>query len=117
MTLCNLATLDALSIPSLDCNQNVDKQHEVMGDRETDSPSLRVSPQPVLGGMAGDGYDQSNSEDSSLSDSDRTLIGDAPGEFFVVNETVFILNKTKVTLVKKYVYVLILAKLCSALQN
>lgn len=115
--MCNLATLDALSIPSLDCNQNVDKQHEVMGDRETDSPSLRVSPQPVLGGMAGDGYDQSNSEDSSLSDSDRTLIGDAPGEFFVVNETVFILNKTKVTLVKKCFYVLILAKLCSALQN
>lgn len=108
VTLSNLATLDSLSIPSLDCNQNVDKQHEVIGDRETDSPSLRVSPQPVL---AGDGYDQSNSEDSSLSDSDRTLIGDAPGKFFVCKEIVFILNKTKVTLVKKFVYVSILAKL------
>lgn len=62
----------------------MDKPHEVIGERETDSPSLRVSPQPGLGGMGGDGYDQSNSEDSSLSDSDRTLIGDAPGKFSFV---------------------------------
>lgn len=48
------------------------------GDRVSNSPSLRVSPQPnnVIEGFG----DQSNSEDSSLSDSDRTLIGDAPGD-------------------------------------
>ncbi|KAL1516679.1 hypothetical protein ABEB36_000560 [Hypothenemus hampei] len=66
-------TLELLSIPSLDLNQNVDQERE-----NAVSPNLRVSPQPGASGMCGDGYDQSNSEDSSLSDSDRTLIGDAP---------------------------------------
>ncbi|XP_050304675.1 ubiquitin carboxyl-terminal hydrolase 47, partial [Anthonomus grandis grandis] len=69
-------TLETLSIPPLDINQNVEKQ-EPINDRPN-SPSLRASPQPITGGMCGDGYDQSNSEDSSLSDGDRTLIGDAP---------------------------------------
>ncbi|XP_019770747.1 ubiquitin carboxyl-terminal hydrolase 47 isoform X2 [Dendroctonus ponderosae] len=71
------ATLEMLSIPALDFNENTDKQ-DATSDRESNSPNLRVSPQPGLGGMCGDGYDQSNSEDSSLSESDRTLIGDAP---------------------------------------
>ncbi|XP_066151071.1 ubiquitin carboxyl-terminal hydrolase 47 [Euwallacea fornicatus] len=74
------ATLESLSIPSLDCNQNVDKPEQVC-DSESNSPSLRVSPQPGVSVMGGDAYDQSNSEDSSLSDSDRTLIGDAPTEY------------------------------------
>lgn len=58
-----LGTLEALSIPPLDLNQNL----EVCSER-------RASPQ-------GFGGDQSNSEDSSLSDSDRTLVGDAPGTY------------------------------------
>ncbi|KYB28299.1 ubiquitin carboxyl-terminal hydrolase 47 [Tribolium castaneum] len=68
-------TLDGLFIPNLD----PDKLGAVTTDR-TNSPSLRISPQPgVL--SCGDNFgDQSNSEDSSLSDSDRTLVGDAPGE-------------------------------------
>lgn len=78
--MCNfLATLEMLSIPALNFTETTDKQ-EATSDRETNSPNLRVSPQPGLGGMCGDGYDQSNSEDSSLSESDRTLIGDAPSK-------------------------------------
>ncbi|CAH1119608.1 unnamed protein product [Phaedon cochleariae] len=73
----DIATLESKSIPSLDLNQNLDKLELGSGDRCTNSPSLRVSPQPGTG----DGFgDQSNSEDSSLSDSDRTLVGEAPGE-------------------------------------
>ncbi|KAJ8945954.1 hypothetical protein NQ318_016782 [Aromia moschata] len=64
--LCLLtATLESLSIPSLDLNQNLDKLE------------LARSPRSLALAMAGD---QSNSEDSSLSDSDRTLVGEAPGE-------------------------------------
>nr|XP_023028042.1 ubiquitin carboxyl-terminal hydrolase 47 isoform X1 [Leptinotarsa decemlineata] len=70
-------TLEMLSIPSLDLNQNLDRLELGSGDRCTNSPNLRVSPQPGTS----DGFgDQSNSEDSSLSDSDRTLVGEAPGE-------------------------------------
>ncbi|XP_057671617.1 ubiquitin carboxyl-terminal hydrolase 47 [Diorhabda carinulata] len=73
----DVATLESLSIPSLDLNQNLDKLELGSGDRCTNSPNLRVSPQPG----PGDGFgDQSNSEDSSLSDSDRTLVGETPGE-------------------------------------
>ncbi|KAJ8928112.1 hypothetical protein NQ314_019338 [Rhamnusium bicolor] len=72
----DVSTLETLSIPSLDLNQNLDKLELTSVDRGTSSPSLRISPQPGHG----DGFgDQSNSEDSSLSDSDRTLIGEAPG--------------------------------------
>lgn len=75
-----LATLEFLSIPSLDLNQNLDKLDLACGDRGSNSPGLRVSPQPCLG----DGFgDQSNSEDSSLSDSDRTLVGEAPGNYLI----------------------------------
>lgn len=74
-----LVTLELMSIPPLDLNQN--KQEQASGDRQTNSPSLRVSPQPGVGACSGEGFgDQSNSEDSSLSDSDRTLVGDAPGK-------------------------------------
>ncbi|CAH1998952.1 unnamed protein product [Acanthoscelides obtectus] len=73
----DIGTLESLSIPSLDLNQNLDKLELGGGDRGSSSPNLRVSPQPGVS----DGFgDQSNSEDSSLSDSDRTLVGDAPGE-------------------------------------
>lgn len=73
-----LGTLEALSIPPLDLNQNIDRSEMGSGDRLSNSPSLRVSPQPNNATIEGFG-DQSNSEDSSLSDSDRTLVGDAPG--------------------------------------
>ncbi|CAH0547726.1 unnamed protein product [Brassicogethes aeneus] len=78
----DVGTLESLSIPSLDLNQNLDKLELSGGGAGASSPGLRVSPQP--GGMSGDGFggDQSNSEDSSLSDSDRTLVGDAPGGEF-----------------------------------
>uniref|UniRef100_A0A6P7GLW5 Ubiquitin carboxyl-terminal hydrolase 47 n=1 Tax=Diabrotica virgifera virgifera TaxID=50390 RepID=A0A6P7GLW5_DIAVI len=73
----DVATLESMSIPSLDLNQNLDKLELGSGDRCTNSPNLRVSPQPGHG----DGFgDQSNSEDSSLSDSDRTLVGETPGD-------------------------------------
>lgn len=70
-------SLEALSIPSLDLNQNLDR---IEMEHTTNSPSMRVSPQPssiMSNEFIGD---QSNSEDSSLSDSDRTLVGDAPGK-------------------------------------
>lgn len=74
---CDAETLEYLSIPSLDLNQNLERMELGGGDRGTNSPNLRVSPQPY----PGDGIsDQSNSEDSSLSDSDRTLVGEAPGK-------------------------------------
>lgn len=73
----DVETLESLSIPSLDLNQNLERMELGGGDRGTNSPNLRISPQPY----PGDGVsDQSNSEDSSLSDSDRTLVGEAPGE-------------------------------------
>ena len=67
-------------IPSLDSVQNNENKLEASVTDRTNSPSLRISPQP--GAMScGDTFgDQSNSEDSSLSDSDRTLVGDAPGK-------------------------------------
>lgn len=72
----DIGTLEMLSIPSLDLNQNLDNSNGA------NSPNLRVSPQPSGGMCGGDGFgDQSNSEDSSLSDSDRTLVGDATGEY------------------------------------
>lgn len=73
-----IVTLEGLFIPALEASQSMDKLDLLMVDR-TNSPSLRISPQSgMMNG--GDGFgDQSNSEDSSLSDSDRTLIGDAPG--------------------------------------
>lgn len=76
-----LGSLEILSIPSLDLSNNIINSDE----RNTNSPNLiqRVSPQPGGGTncCSGDGFgDQSNSEDSSLSDSDRTLVGDAPGK-------------------------------------
>ncbi|XP_065160400.1 ubiquitin carboxyl-terminal hydrolase 47 [Atheta coriaria] len=71
-------TLDILSIPSLDANQCLDRIEIGAGDRESNQSSLRVSPLP---GPNSELFgDQSNSEDSSLSDSDRTLVGDAPGD-------------------------------------
>ncbi|KAK4877199.1 hypothetical protein RN001_009705 [Aquatica leii] len=66
-------TLESLSIPPLDFNQNLDKNEFNAGYR------LRTSPQPGPNISEAIG-DHSNSEDSSLSDSDRTLVGDAPGE-------------------------------------
>lgn len=76
-------TLEALSIPPLDCNQNSDKL-----DRGTSSPNLRTSPLPSVG-LTSDGLgDQSNSEDSSLSESDRTLVGNQPG-IIAVNKFVY----------------------------
>ncbi|KAJ8985542.1 hypothetical protein NQ317_019925 [Molorchus minor] len=73
----DVGTLESLSIPSLNLNQNLDKLELSGNDRGIHSPGLRASPQPVPGDAFGD---QSNSEDSSLSDSDRTLVGEAPGE-------------------------------------
>lgn len=53
-----------------------------MTDRVSNSPNMRISPQPGPSLCTNEGFgDQSNSEDSSLSDSDRTLVGDAPGIF------------------------------------
>lgn len=70
----------------MDLNQNLDKLELGSGDRGTNSPNLRVSPQPYTG----DGTsDQSNSEDSSLSDSDRTLVGDAPGNNSLQQQDIF----------------------------
>ncbi|XP_031348562.1 ubiquitin carboxyl-terminal hydrolase 47 isoform X2 [Photinus pyralis] len=63
-------SLESLSIPPLDLNQNLDK------NEFSSTYRLRTSPQPVCEAFG----DHSNSEDSSLSDSDRTLVGDAPGE-------------------------------------
>lgn len=80
-----LVTLELLSIPPLDLNQNQDKQDSGSGDRQMNSPSLRVSPQPGSGNCSEGFGDQSNSEDSSLSDSDRTLVGDAPGKNSVLS--------------------------------
>lgn len=57
-----IGTLESLSIPTLDQNQNCNIGG---GDRTI----------PCCDGLS----DQSNSEDSSLSDSDRTLVGDTPG--------------------------------------
>lgn len=73
------ATLETMSIPSLDINQNIDRL-DMAVDRSMGSPSMQVSPQPgpLICNEVGD---QSNSEDSSLSDSDRTLVGEAPGIF------------------------------------
>lgn len=68
-----LGTLESLSIPSLDLNQNLER---VEPATFTDRLNLRSSPQPACESVS----DQSNSEDSSLSDSDRTLVGDAPGK-------------------------------------
>lgn len=68
-------TLESLFIPSLD----PDKLELITTDR-TNSPSLRISPQPGVMNCGDNFGDQSNSEDSSLSDSDRTLVGDAPGK-------------------------------------
>lgn len=69
-----------MSIPSLDINQNIDRI-DMSIDRPTNSPNLRISPQPAAVMCSNEAFgDQSNSEDSSLSDSDRTLVGDAPGK-------------------------------------
>lgn len=75
--------LEALSIPPLDHNQNMENKTDPPplppNTERSSNPSPRVSPQPV--GSCGEGFgDQSNSEDSSLSDSDRTLVADAPGD-------------------------------------
>lgn len=76
----DVGTLEFLSIPPLDLNQNIDKIEIGSGDRCANSPSLRVSPQSGCA-MSNEAFgDQSNSEDSSLSDSDRTLVGEAPGK-------------------------------------
>ncbi|XP_017780460.1 PREDICTED: ubiquitin carboxyl-terminal hydrolase 47 isoform X2 [Nicrophorus vespilloides] len=75
----DINTLEQLSIPQLDSNQNLEKIETGSGDRASNSSSLRVSPQPAIPGCEMFS-DQSNSEDSSLSDSDRTLVGDAPGD-------------------------------------
>lgn len=115
------STLDVLSIPPLDLNQNCEKLESGAGEPAvlagiSVSPKLpSVSPvqgtpttvpsastMPIVSSMQqmpviaqppppmpevedtvapGGGHsDQSNSEDSSLSDSDRTLVGDAPDE-------------------------------------
>lgn len=90
--------LDSLAIPSLDLNQNVDNSDMAGGDG-TNSPcnisrtaassnglnkaNLVLLPRSGMNSNSAlyDGFgDQSNSEDSSLSDSDRTLVGDNPGE-------------------------------------
>lgn len=67
-------TLESMSIPPLDHNQNLDTNKTESSIDRNISP--RVSPQPAVENFG----DQSNSEDSSLSDSDRTLVGDAPGD-------------------------------------
>lgn len=94
--------MEVLSIPPLDLNQNsCEKGTENAGGDATVnshnnvnnlSPKLaRYSPANVTSGIqqllpetedvaAAAHSDQSNSEDSSLSDSDRTLVGDAPDE-------------------------------------
>ncbi|CAG9864755.1 unnamed protein product [Phyllotreta striolata] len=74
----DIATLESMSIPSLDLNQNLDKLELDSGDRCTNSPNLRQSPQP--GAQTDGSGDQSNSEESSLSDSDRTLVGETPSD-------------------------------------
>ncbi|XP_044748604.1 ubiquitin carboxyl-terminal hydrolase 47 isoform X2 [Coccinella septempunctata] len=61
-----LGVLESLSIPTLDQNQNSNRLDIGAGDRAV----------PCCDGLG----DQSNSEDSSLSDSDRTLVGDTPGD-------------------------------------
>jgi hypothetical protein len=73
-----LVILEGLFIPTLD-SQVSDKLEPTITDR-TNSPSLRISPQPGVMNCGDNFGDQSNSEDSSLSDSDRTLVGDAPGD-------------------------------------
>lgn len=90
-------TLEVLSIPSLDLNQNAcDKvENGAGGDSVHNSTSPKLSryspnsgagPSPASNVLAEEDVaaathsDQSNSEDSSLSDSDRTLVGDAPDE-------------------------------------
>ncbi|KAK9871493.1 hypothetical protein WA026_012864 [Henosepilachna vigintioctopunctata] len=71
--------LEMLSIPLFDPNQNLERLDMSLDDRN--SPNLSDSPQQATTGICCDGFgDQSNSEDSSLSDSDRTLVGDAPGD-------------------------------------
>lgn len=75
----DIGTLEVLSIPPIDLNQNIDKIDMGSGDRCVNSPSLRISPQAGCAMSNEACGDQSNSEDSSLSDSDRTLVGEAPG--------------------------------------
>lgn len=83
-----LGTLEALDIPPLDLNQNFDKLDMIPERPVSNSPNLRTaSPQPV---SICEGFgDQSNSEDSSLSDSDRTLVGDAPGKILIKRQELF----------------------------
>lgn len=74
-----------MSIPPLDLNQNIDIITDNKPESATTSSSSnispRASPQPVVVSSSVEGFgDQSNSEDSSLSDNDRTLVGDAPGD-------------------------------------
>lgn len=95
-------TLEVLSIPPLDLNQNnCEKTIEnAAGDASAHVPpnANNLSPKlphfspahgtPVIQPLLSESEDvttaahsdQSNSEDSSLSDSDRTLVGDAPDE-------------------------------------
>lgn len=68
-----LGRLEAMSIPALDRNHNIEKVDYGSGDRVSSKSALVNSSCELLS-------DQCNSEDSSLSDSDRTLVGDAPGE-------------------------------------
>nr|XP_022915816.1 ubiquitin carboxyl-terminal hydrolase 47 [Onthophagus taurus]XP_022915817.1 ubiquitin carboxyl-terminal hydrolase 47 [Onthophagus taurus]XP_022915818.1 ubiquitin carboxyl-terminal hydrolase 47 [Onthophagus taurus] len=79
----DISTLESLSIPPLDLNQNMDDGLNLTTtDRELYQkfyPKMYPSQTTTATEMDGFG-DQSNSEDSSLSDSDRTLIGDAPAE-------------------------------------
>lgn len=90
-------TLEVLSIPPLDVNQNCCDKEIGAGEPNPNTPSASTSPKlprvsPIQGAPqlmppppdaedSGAPSDQSNSEDSSLSDSDRTLVGDAPDEY------------------------------------
>ncbi|XP_018335481.1 ubiquitin carboxyl-terminal hydrolase 47 [Agrilus planipennis] len=84
------STLECLFIPSLDSIRNTDKidlvasgdgnNGIVNNDIQNSSPQLGASAAASVSGASEPFGDQSNSEDSSLSDSDRTLVGDAPGD-------------------------------------
>lgn len=96
-------TLEVLSIPPLDINQNCCDKEIGASEPNPNTPSTSTSPKlprvssPIPGAPqlmppppghtipdaedSGAPSDQSNSEDSSLSDSDRTLVGDAPDEY------------------------------------
>lgn len=97
-----IGMLNDLTIPSLDAAQTFERAIDMGAGGDRHSPQLRTSPQPTtvvvnctaitntavsstnITATDTFGGDHSNSEDSSLSDSDRTLVGDAPGDCFAM---------------------------------